>query len=182
MNRFLAMLNLCGVLALAALCAVQWRLNRRVNLEVNHLEKVRQQQQQRIEELDGHLRGARTDLDEFRGQLKATSEALKEKDLELRSARRAALQLEAEREQLKTSVTNWANAVAARDEQIHKAAEQLQKLAGERNATVEQFNELAAKYQQVVHELNARTTNYNALVERFNALSGRAGGNAPGER
>ncbi len=176
------MLNLCGVLVLAALCAVQWRLNRQLNLEANHLEKTRQDQWQRIEELEGNLRGARADLDGFRSQLQETSEARRETDLKLRTAERAILQLEGEREQLKMSVTNWAAAVAARDEQLKAAADQLQTLAAERNDAVAKFNELAAKYNQVVNELNARTTNYNALVERFNALSGRAGGNASPER
>lgn len=176
------MLNLCGVLALAALCVGQWRLNRQVNLEANRLEKIRQDQLERIRELEENLRGTRADLDDFRVRLKETSEALKESDLKLHSAGRAVLQLEGEREQLKISVTNWANAVAARDEQLKAAGSQLQMLAVERNDAVAKFNELAAKYNQVVNELNARTTNYNALVERFNALSGRARGNAPADR
>ena len=34
MSRFLQWFNLFGILALAALCAVQWRANRRLNLDL----------------------------------------------------------------------------------------------------------------------------------------------------
>ena len=48
MNRFLHWFNLAGVLALALLCVVQWRLNRQLNLELNAAEKARQQQAARL--------------------------------------------------------------------------------------------------------------------------------------
>ena len=57
MNRFLHWFNLAGVLALALLCVVQWRLNRQLNLELNAAEKARQQQAARLgeQELAGPL-------------------------------------------------------------------------------------------------------------------------------
>ena len=48
MNRCLHWFNLAGVLALALLCVVQWRLNRQLNLELNAAEKARQQQAARL--------------------------------------------------------------------------------------------------------------------------------------
>ena len=41
MNRMLQWVNFLGVLVLAGLCVVQWKVNRRLNLETADLERVR---------------------------------------------------------------------------------------------------------------------------------------------
>ena len=79
MNRFLHWFNLAGVLALALLCVVQWRLNRQLNLELNAAEKARQQQAARLGEQEQRLKGGATDLDGFREQLTRATASLKEK-------------------------------------------------------------------------------------------------------
>jgi chromosome segregation ATPase len=164
MNRFLQYFNLLGVVALAALCAVQWQANRRVNLESSALEKTRLEQTAKIVEGEKALHGVQADLDGFRGQLSRASTSLQEASDKLRVAERQVADLTAERDQLRVSVTNWSAAVTARDERLKANAEQLQKLATERNDSVTKFNELAGKYNSVVKDLNELRTKVAALT------------------
>ncbi len=168
MNRFLHYFNLVGVIALAALCAAQWRVNRQANLEAISLEKARLEQVKKIEEQDRSLKGCADDLEHFREQLTRANTSVKDLEAKLAPVERSVHQLTIERDQLKTSVTNWANAVAARDEQLRKAEESLTKLAGERNEMTAKYNDLAKKYNETVDTLNSRTEQFNELVERFN--------------
>jgi septal ring factor EnvC (AmiA/AmiB activator) len=185
MNRFLHWFNFVGVLLLAALCVIQWRTNRQLNLDLNAVEKARQQQAARLEEQARQLKGGVADLDEFRAQLSSATAALKAAETKFALAERQVIQLTTERDQLKTSVTGWAAAVAARDAQLKQAATDAQKLADDRNATVLKFNDLAKRQNEQVKELerlakerneaitalNQRTREFNALVEKYNALA-----------
>jgi len=168
MNRLLQYVNLLGVAALAVLCAFQWSANRSVNLEANSLEKTRLDLTAKAEQQAKDLKGQAADLDVFREQLSVATVSLKEAQTKLAKAELAIAQLETEREQLKTSVTNWAAAVATRDERLKEAADQLQKLAVERNEIVAKFNKLAVTHEETVTALNQRTQQYNELVTRFN--------------
>ncbi|MFM8469472.1 MAG: hypothetical protein ACKODH_05800, partial [Limisphaerales bacterium] len=90
-----------------------------------------------------------------------------------------------ERDQLKTTVTNSAAAVGARDAQLKQASADVKQLADDRNAAVLKFNEVATKQNELVKELerrtkehhavaealNQRTREFNALVEKYNALA-----------
>jgi len=154
MNRLLQYFNLCGVVALAILCIVQWRSNRQVNLEAFGLTKIRLEQQEKISAQEKSLKGCTQDLDSFREQLTRASSTLKEIENKLATAERDNRQLSAERDQLKTNVANWTAAAAARDEQLKIANTELQKLGQERNDAVTKFNELAGKYNKVVSDLN----------------------------
>jgi len=89
----------------------------------------------------------RLHLARLTGELKETTDKLAATERELRQAL-------AEGDQLKSSVTNWAAAVAARDERLKQAANQLKTLAAERNHAVKQFNELAERHNQLVKEWN----------------------------
>jgi chromosome segregation ATPase len=154
MNRALQYLNLLGVVALAALCVVQWRANRAVNLEAAGLEKVRLDQAAKLSELEKAMKGQAADLDSFREQLGKTHESLRAAEAKITTLERDARQLAAERDQLKTSVAKWADAVAARDARLAELDGQLRKLATDRNDAVTKFNELAEKYNAVVKDLN----------------------------
>lgn len=179
MNRPLQYFNLAGVLTLAALCAFQWQINRRVNLEANRLEKTRLELSREIAEQEETIHGCRADLEAFREQLQSTARSLKETESRLRDAERANIQLTAERDQLKENVAKWTDAVKERDEQLAQAREQIQTLAADRNRAVVKFNELAEKYNATVADLNNRTKDFNSLVEKYNELakasSGRGG-------
>lgn len=157
MNRTLTWLNLLGVLALAVLCAAQWRANRTANLEITRLEKVRLEQAGELKEAKETLAGATADLEQFREQLGRVTTEARAAEGKLSAVQDQVDQLTSEREQLKHSVTNWAAAVEARDGQLREANRRIQELADELNATILKFNALA--------------TNHNAVVQRYNDLA-----------
>lgn len=171
MSRGLQYFNLAGVVILAAVCAGQWWINRKVNLEANRLEKVRIEQVQRIEDQEKTIKGCMADLDSFREQIQTLSRSLKESETKSTKLEGKLAQAEADREQLKENIAKWTEAVRLRDEELTKAREQIQTLANDRNAAVEKFNELAEKYNGIAQDLNKRTEEFNALVERYNKLA-----------
>ena len=154
MNRFLQYANLIGVAALAVLCAFQWNVNRRVNLEASALEKTRLELNAKLAEHDKTIKGQAQDLDTFREQISLATTSLEETETKLAKAGREVAQLETEREQLKASVTNWAAAVTARDERIKEANERIQQLGTDLNASIRKFNELAEAHSQLVKNWN----------------------------
>ena len=169
--RALSYINAFGVLVLAALCVFQWRFNRALNLRTNEIEKSRIAQAARIDEQEKEIKAQAADLESFRAHVQRAAVDLKSAESNLLVARREGAQLTSERDQLKESVTRWAEAVAERDAQLVKASEQIGKLGADRNDAVAKFNSLAAKHNEMVDQLNERTREYNSVVERFNALA-----------
>ncbi|MCL4178563.1 MAG: hypothetical protein KJ072_12580 [Verrucomicrobia bacterium] len=159
-------LNLFGVLALGVCCVVQWRTNRELNLEAYRLERLRQEQSHQLEERDRRIQQGAADLDRFREQLTRAGDRLKESEAGLTTARDELAQLTRERDQLRSAVTNWAEAVAARDARLEEAAGQLERLASDRNEAVRRHNELAERLNETIGQLNDRTRQYNELIER----------------
>lgn len=153
MNR-LHYVNLVGVLVLATLCVAQWQHDRRLNLEVNRLEKTRLDQAGKLAEEEKVVRGLKEDMAQLKGQFTQTQTELNDTREKLRAAERETRQLTVERDQLKTSVTNWTAAVAVRDERLKEASSQIRKLADELNASLRKFNDLATNYNGVVKDLN----------------------------
>ena len=171
MSRRLHYLNLAGVLLLAGICVLQWRINRELNLRTNVLEKERIDQGLRIEEQAKQIKGQAADLDTFREHVQRLAADLKSAESNLSASRVEAAQLTAQNDQLKESLESWRKAVEERDEQLARASEQLQQLGTERNEVVQKFNNLAQKHNEVVDDLNARTREFNSLVERYNAMA-----------
>lgn len=157
--------NLLGVMVLAALCVVQWRINRRINLEEIGLDKVRQQQAQTISDQKNALAGCAADLDQLRTRLEQTDAALKEVEGKLDDVNRQKAQVTAERDQAiaerdqcTANLAKWMAAVKERDAALKKAADEITALSKGRNDAVQEFNDLARKYNGVVKDLNnART-------------------------
>jgi chromosome segregation ATPase len=147
-------INLIGVLALAALCVAQWQRDRKLNLEVSRLENVRLDHEAKIAEQEQAMRGLNADLAQFKDRFTKSGSELNDTRQKLRASKRELLQLASERDQLKTSVTNWANAVAARDERLNEANAEIRRLAEELNASIRKFNELATNHNAVVKDLN----------------------------
>jgi chromosome segregation ATPase len=169
--RGLHFFNLCGVLVLAAVCVLQWRVNRDLNLRTNQLDKTRIDQQTQIEEQVKQMEGQAADLDAFREHVQRASADLKVAESNLYVARHEVLLLTAQRDQLKEAIEDWYKAVEERDEQIRSASDQIQQLADDRNEVVTRFNELANKHNQAIEDLNTRTRAFNELVERYNTLA-----------
>jgi uncharacterized coiled-coil DUF342 family protein len=154
MNRQLQFLNLFGVLALAVLCVVQWRHDRELNLEVGQLDKTRQTQEQKISEQAEFARGLAADLEHFKIQFKEQHDDLESERHKARDAENEAAKLAAERDQLKESVANWANAVTQRDALVKEANGRIESLSADLNSTIRKYNELTTNYNGVVKELN----------------------------
>ena len=104
--------NLVGVLALAVLCIAQWQRDRRMNLELRALEKARHAQDEKIAEQEKNARGLSEDLSHFKQKFQDANTDLSAARESLRTLTKEKTQLANERDQLKTSVTNWAAAVA----------------------------------------------------------------------
>ncbi|HEX3797368.1 MAG TPA: hypothetical protein VH413_01605 [Verrucomicrobiae bacterium] len=154
MNRRLQFINLFGVLALAVLCAAQWRRDRDLNLQLGMLDKTRQAQDQKISEEEEAARGVAADLDHFKQQFKEQHNDLENERHKSRDAENEAAKLTAERDQLKESVTNWANAVTRRDALIKEANGRIEDLSTNLNTSIRKYNELVTNYDDVVKQLN----------------------------
>jgi chromosome segregation ATPase len=141
MIRFATGFNFIGVIALAMLCAAQWRTDSRLHLQINDLEKIRIEQSEKITEQEKTIRGQSADLDDFRSRLMLCESQLTQSE-----------ELVAH---LKAALDKWIAAVDARDKAIKQAGVLLQKLAGERNDAVTKFNDLASKYNALVKDWNA---------------------------
>jgi septal ring factor EnvC (AmiA/AmiB activator) len=166
--KILGYFNLLGVIALAVLCGFQWEANRRANLREVALDKIRQEQTQKIAEQDRTIKGYIADLDDFRHRLERTEAALKQIENQLATvsgerdraaaARDQAVaerdQLLTEREKFKETLAKWMAAVGERDEALKKASSEVQALGKDRNEAVMKFNDLAVKYNGLVKDLN----------------------------
>lgn len=155
MNRGLQYFNLIGVLALTALCVFQWRMNRRLNLEINQLQKTGISQTAQFDEQSKKLKGRSEDLETFREQLTRASLNLKKQTDKSVGNERQIERLTAERDELKNNLSKWTNAVAERDRRLKENNAQIQKLANDLNAAVLKHNQLATNYNAAVKDLNA---------------------------
>jgi len=145
--------NLLGVFALAVLCAAQWKHDRQVHMEVNRSEKARLELAAKLTEQEHAARAATADLAQFKEQFNKAHNELAEALQKLRANERQTNQLTLERDQLKTSITNWVAAVATRDNRLKEANSEIQKLGDELNASIRKFNELVTNYNTVVSDL-----------------------------
>jgi chromosome segregation ATPase len=191
MNRLLGIINLAGVVILAAVCLVQWRVDHGLNMKVQGLEAQSRAQADKIADQEKALAGTAADLEDFRARVTRSNEAFAEAQTKLKGA--GALQDQTARERdhykataaaLQESLDKWIAAVAARDETIKQSEAQVQRLSTERNEAVVKFNELAAKYnagvddlkraaeqiQKVVADRNDAVKRFNELAEKYNEL------------
>src|SRR5258708_7044997 len=143
MSNRLNYLNLFGVLALAALCIVQWRRDRRLNLEIGRLDQGRLQQAAQIDEQVRLVKGLNEDLSQLKTSLTNEQSLRSQVEQKVLSTESANQQLTLERDQLKAVITNWANAVALRDERMKEANTRIEQLAADLNASIRKYNELA---------------------------------------
>jgi chromosome segregation ATPase len=141
MIRFATGFNFIGVLALAVLCAAQWRIDSQLHSQITDLEAIRIQQIEKITEQEKTIRGQSADLDDFRNRLMLCESQLNQSQEMVGH--------------LKAALDKWIAAVDARDKAIKQAGVLLQKLADERNDAVMKFNDLASKYNTLVKDWNS---------------------------
>lgn len=154
MNRWLQYFNLLGVIALAALCVFQWRMNRQLNLQLYELQNERIERTAKMEEQSKKLKGATDDLETFREQLTRANVELKQESEKAASNEAKLNALMLERDALQESLAKWTNAVTERDQRLKESNAQIQKLANDLNAAVRKYNQLATNYNDVVKDLN----------------------------
>lgn len=150
MNDRLKYVNLFGVLALAVLCVAQWQRDRRLNLEIGRLDRVRLQQATTIDEQASQLKGLHEDLDQLKASLSNEQSLRTEAEQKVASTESTNQLLVAERDQLKASITNWANAVALRDERMKEANARIEQLAADLNASIQKYNDLVTNRNAAV--------------------------------
>ncbi len=161
MNGQLKYLNLVGVVALACLCVTQWLHDRRLNPEIKRLDQVRLEQSAKIDEQSNQLKGLNEDLDQLKTSLVTERTLRSQIEEKLETADAANEKLTLERDQLKGAISNWANAVALRDERMKEANTRIEELAADLNASIRKYNELV--------------TNYNAAVKALGGTRGQTG-------
>ena len=69
MNRPMQAINFLGVLALAVLCAVQWRIDGNLHTQVNDLEMANLDLTSQVAQRDERIKQDADDLDDFRRRL-----------------------------------------------------------------------------------------------------------------
>jgi chromosome segregation ATPase len=142
MNSTLKYLNLFGVLALAVLCIAQWQRDRRLNLEIGHLDQMRLQQAAKIDEQTNLMKGLNEDLGQLKSSLANEQTLRSQVEQKVVSTESANQQLLIERDQLNTAITNWSNAITLRDERMKEANARIEQLATDLNASIRKYNEL----------------------------------------
>jgi chromosome segregation ATPase len=167
-TRALQIINLVGVLALAGLCAFQWRQNRTTNLGLIQTEDARRKLAETVEQQKKDLQARTADLEEFRERLGAMTTQWKAGEEKYGLAERRGIQLESERDQLKTSISNWVQAVRVRDEQLQATQGQIKELMADRNQIVAKFNELAERHARLVQDWNAQQARLAAANAQTN--------------
>jgi HAMP domain-containing protein len=136
MIRFLSTFNFAGVLALAILCAVQWRTNSRLENRVRALDQLAADQQAKIAGQTQTLKEDAADLDDLHERLSLSEKQLDETLAKLR-------QREAEVSQLQITLKSWMEAVEARDAALKQAGQEIQQMAAQRNEAIQKYNDLA---------------------------------------
>jgi chromosome segregation ATPase len=153
MKDRLKYVNLFGVMALVALCAFQWVRDRRLNLEIKRLYQVRLQLSAKVDDQANQLKGLNDDLNQLKSSLATERDLRFQTEKKLAASETAGDQLARERDQLKAAISNWANAVALRDERMKEANSRIEQLAADLNASIRKYNELVTNYNAVVKSL-----------------------------
>ncbi|MDX1953822.1 MAG: hypothetical protein SFY81_16760 [Verrucomicrobiota bacterium] len=168
MSKALNTLNFLGILVLAGLCVFQWQVNRRLNLQAIEQEKHLLQLQQQNRDLEKMIEGQKSDLQTVKDQFMKSHEELAEIRKTKSVLERNILELETERDQLKSSIADWSEAINKRDEQIRSANDQLTRLASERNDSVLKYNSLAEKYNSLVEDFNKANAQLSKIAGQTN--------------
>lgn len=182
LSRTLQWSNLLGILALAGLCAWQWQANRAAQLDASGLDQLRLVHEAKLTEQDKTLSGLRADLESLQSRL---AKAAQERDTAQASLRQAASErdslsaanakqkalLAAQIDQFQKELDAWQAAVAARDAELKKAGDLIEKIAKERNADIERSNALVKQYNLLAKERDAAVIKFNDLAAKYNALA-----------
>lgn len=168
--KALHLFNTIGILVLAGLCVMQWRVDQQLGGELTALTTKRREQDTLITDQIGQLERLRAELGAVQAKLSTNNVRIEKAEGDLFDARKEVRLLSLERDQLKDSITNWMTAVTLRDERIKEGNAQIRKLADDLTASVLKFNSLATNYNATVMQLNDVASNRNEVITRYNSL------------
>jgi len=164
MNRFLQYFNLVGVCVLVGLCVVQWRENRRLNLQNRSVELARLDVQGRLAALENNLKRQQEDLNSYTARYTQSAAQLADRSKEAVELRVQVKALEQQRELLQTAVSEWSQAVSTRDERLKEVQSNVTELMSERAEWAKRWNAQVEKYNELVRTLDDVTRRHNELV------------------
>ena len=170
MSRHLQFINFGGVALLAGLSLAQWRSNSHLNHKILQLEEDRQKIAVSLTTQETTAKGCAADLEAFRQQVTTAGTNLAELTRKQSSLETEKTRFQAENETLRLSLTNWVEAVEARNTRIQEMNGRLKDMVEKQNTTVSNFNKLAGKYGETVKLLNECTVLFNELVVKYNDL------------
>ena len=168
--KALHLFNLIGILLLAGLCGLQWKIDQELNTKIDGLESTRKAQEQLITEQTNQLALLRKDFAALGEKFTEVSGKAEKVEGELIDSNRKVKLLTIERDNCKDAVTEWQAAVKQRDERITEANNRITKLANDLNSQVAKFNSLATNYNDTVQKFNELVTNRNDLITKYNSL------------
>ncbi len=152
MNRILTGVNLCGVLGLAVLCWFQWQTNSRLAFETDRIQRDRYDRIAKMAEQEKSLSDDAGQLDDLHNRLSTTQANLQATEEKLRAADHQTELLTVQRDQLKASLDQWVNAVAARDALIEQEGDQIKRLAADRHDAEQRLNDVTLRYNSLAKQ------------------------------
>jgi uncharacterized coiled-coil DUF342 family protein len=184
MNRFWHMVNFMGVIALVALCWVQWGENRTVSRRAVAAETSRAELQIKLQDAQHTIDADKKDLDEFRDRLTQAQKDIEKNKADLTEAVAQQETLRTERDlyhtnalALQTALEKWKAALAERENALNQANDAVVKIAADRNDAVKKLNALVTNYNTGIKSTNDQlqqmATDRNEAVQRFNDLAAK---------
>jgi len=155
MIRRLQYINLFGVLALSALCLTQWLRDRRLNIALSAAQSTRITQDARLEEQFRVIDGLHEDLAQMKTAISNELSLRIEAEASVKTTLAANDRLAAESARLSVALTQWADAVAARDERLQRANSRIEELSSNLNTAIAKYNTLATNYNSVIGQQNS---------------------------
>ena len=113
----------------------------------------RQEQLQKLTEQDKTIGGLTEDLARFKEQFSLTHSNLMEVRERMRKAESENDSLQRDQDQLRESITNWIQAVSARDARLTEANERIRSMATQLDDSIGKYNKLVTNYNAVVKQL-----------------------------
>jgi len=150
MNQFLKYLNFLGILALALLCAGQWKTNSWLNAQLFTWHEKSNQQAVTITQQAQTLKENAADLDDFRQRLTLAESQLTKAETDLVTTRQQRDHLAALRDKLLAAVTQRDQVIKEQTDGLNKQVDSIHLLEHERDQAIVKFNDLVTKYNALV--------------------------------
>lgn len=142
-SRALAIINLAGCVALAALITFQWRREQSIESSLRSTANERDAAITRIYELEDDRDRLKRDIDLLKESLAETQSAAEESARQLTLKTELAESLQQELDAAREQIAAWEQAVAARDQRIEALNGQLATTRARLSEAVAKLNEVA---------------------------------------